>query len=391
MKFGRNDPCFCGSGLKYKKCCINKEESVNNMTHERVVDPKELEMIRAEIEKKMGPEPHLNMVPSQVWKGYRWRFIWNRVHWRPVNETFHEFILNIMKQVFGEDWRMKQMSLPEEERHILIKWVDSYKNWRIDNEENRKKFSTKKDDEHTWSAIPSGDVQALMQFSYDTYCLQIIKKLPDFLIKKLMNRNEFQGARYEVAVAAMIARAGFEIEFLDDQCGQEKHCEFIATQKSTKIKYGVEAKSRRRSGVIHQAGEFDYDEDYKGDVKNLLKKAITQQPKDLPYLIFIDLNLPPQPKVLLQNKKWFPDIKKIFDDRGTPTEENPDPFNAVFITNFAYYYAGQDEIAPAGEHLSIVSMRPKNKVYRNYPVQDIQPIQDIGSSIDKYAQIPQEV
>jgi len=23
----RNDPCFCGSGLKYKKCCLNKIET----------------------------------------------------------------------------------------------------------------------------------------------------------------------------------------------------------------------------------------------------------------------------------------------------------------------------------------------------------------------------
>ncbi|MCD4714205.1 MAG: SEC-C domain-containing protein, partial [Clostridiales bacterium] len=24
-KIGRNDPCPCGSGKKYKKCCIDKE------------------------------------------------------------------------------------------------------------------------------------------------------------------------------------------------------------------------------------------------------------------------------------------------------------------------------------------------------------------------------
>jgi hypothetical protein len=24
MKIGRNDPCPCGSGKKYKKCCVNK-------------------------------------------------------------------------------------------------------------------------------------------------------------------------------------------------------------------------------------------------------------------------------------------------------------------------------------------------------------------------------
>ncbi|MFP4284609.1 MAG: SEC-C metal-binding domain-containing protein, partial [Desulfovermiculus sp.] len=25
MRLGRNDPCPCGSGLKYKKCCLGKE------------------------------------------------------------------------------------------------------------------------------------------------------------------------------------------------------------------------------------------------------------------------------------------------------------------------------------------------------------------------------
>jgi len=24
QKIGRNDPCPCGSGLKYKRCCLNK-------------------------------------------------------------------------------------------------------------------------------------------------------------------------------------------------------------------------------------------------------------------------------------------------------------------------------------------------------------------------------
>ena len=28
-KIGRNEPCPCGSGLKYKKCCINKKQEEN--------------------------------------------------------------------------------------------------------------------------------------------------------------------------------------------------------------------------------------------------------------------------------------------------------------------------------------------------------------------------
>jgi hypothetical protein len=27
-KPGRNDPCHCGSGNKYKKCCLAKDEAV---------------------------------------------------------------------------------------------------------------------------------------------------------------------------------------------------------------------------------------------------------------------------------------------------------------------------------------------------------------------------
>jgi methionyl aminopeptidase len=29
VKVGRNDPCPCGSGLKYKKCCLGKDTQVN--------------------------------------------------------------------------------------------------------------------------------------------------------------------------------------------------------------------------------------------------------------------------------------------------------------------------------------------------------------------------
>jgi hypothetical protein len=30
MKIGRNDPCPCGSGQKYKKCCEEKDEAARS-------------------------------------------------------------------------------------------------------------------------------------------------------------------------------------------------------------------------------------------------------------------------------------------------------------------------------------------------------------------------
>lgn len=37
MKIGRNDPCHCGSGKKYKHCCYAKD-SVKHEAPEEVVD-----------------------------------------------------------------------------------------------------------------------------------------------------------------------------------------------------------------------------------------------------------------------------------------------------------------------------------------------------------------
>ncbi len=36
MKIGRNDPCPCGSGKKYKKCCLNKLQPANDLLYRRV-------------------------------------------------------------------------------------------------------------------------------------------------------------------------------------------------------------------------------------------------------------------------------------------------------------------------------------------------------------------
>ncbi|MBF0461426.1 MAG: SEC-C domain-containing protein [Magnetococcales bacterium] len=35
MKIGRNELCLCGSGLKYKRCCLPKEEAAQGGNHER--------------------------------------------------------------------------------------------------------------------------------------------------------------------------------------------------------------------------------------------------------------------------------------------------------------------------------------------------------------------
>jgi len=56
-KPGRNDPCHCGSGNKYKKCCLAKDEAASKAQHGSTKTREEL--IEAEARRAMRAAAHL--------------------------------------------------------------------------------------------------------------------------------------------------------------------------------------------------------------------------------------------------------------------------------------------------------------------------------------------
>lgn len=64
--------------------------------------------------------------------------------------------------------------------------------------------------------------------------------------------DEFQGARYEIAIAAAFVKCDFQIEWIEDKSA--KHPEFIARNPRKREEVAVETKSRRRPGVLHDPG-----------------------------------------------------------------------------------------------------------------------------------------
>ncbi|MHB1407442.1 MAG: SEC-C domain-containing protein [Desulfitobacteriaceae bacterium] len=367
MSIRRNDPCYCGSGKKYKKCCINKQADIP-------------ETVLSELLKQQVPEPNLNLVPSIIWKGFRWRSIWNKMYHRPINETFHEFLINVLLWTLGKEWHEKEIYTEPTDRHIIMNWLFLYSDWQKTTQIPENQYG-----ENLWGARPSGIVQALLSVAYDLFCLQTVNKLPGFLIKKIQNKQEFQGARYEIAVAAIMARSGFDITFLDDIKKSVKHCEFIAYHRKSGIEVGVEAKSRRRKGILHESGEFDINGEIRGDIWNLYNKARSQKPDGLPYLIFIDLNLPPTPQIPPEKKPWIKDIYNMLDKYGEGTPENPDLFNALISTNFSYYYGGNTGISPKGNYTVFISKYSKTPLLETYL------LDDIIQSLNSYNKIPDKL
>src|SRR4029077_19123154 len=121
------------------------------------------------------------------------------------------------------------------------------------------------------------------------------------IIERLRSMREFQGARYEILVASLFARCGFDIAFVDDQA--KKNPEFFATKAGERV--AVEAKSRRRSGVLHERGKYVAETaPAQARIRGLFQEALDQDPGGVSFLVFIDVNLPLTPQTPPLDRIW---------------------------------------------------------------------------------------
>ena len=62
---GRNDPCHCGSGKKYKSCCLDKDEAVARVARAKAEAEAPL---HAPDPVKSAPAPPVRPTTKQPWK-----------------------------------------------------------------------------------------------------------------------------------------------------------------------------------------------------------------------------------------------------------------------------------------------------------------------------------
>jgi hypothetical protein len=365
---GRNDPCPCGSGKKYKKC---------HLYASKVPSPEFLRKLmldtqrRIESEKFTGPPSmKLPLGPDQVG-----RVIWNAIHIRPNTETFHEFIINVLKWTVGQGWYAEQVKLASEDRHVIVKWCYAF-------------------GKLTQTLIPpdalpgqvhfaplTGEVKELLVLADDLYRLQLVRKLPRKVVQRLKSYEAFQGARYEVAIAATFIRCDFDIEWIDEKA--KKHCEFNATHKATGETIAVETKSRHRPGMLNREGDPPSSERLSADVQSLFNQAVEQAPNNRPFAIFIDVNLPHEPEKGWTQKKWVADIEQLLKQYPQATPENPSPYTFLVFTNFAWHYEGSN--AAAGAEAILVVHNPTK-----FPLRDLRTLESLLRSLDSYGVVSNE-
>ena len=367
-------PCPCGiHGNPYGECC--RDKGIHALGNE---------MLRGTAP-RMVPGALAQIQSSMIQGDTRFRFVWNTLWHYPQEETFHQFLDALVFGTLGKEWFEEQLRGPLRNQHAIFKW-------RTEMVELLRRPGDADDGVSTGHTL-TGPAKAYQCFGYDLYWLQLMHKLPDSVIERLKNFRAFQGARYEVLIAAIFARAGFEVEWIDDNKASGKHPEFIATHKVTGKKVGVETKSRQRPGAMNYIGTVSLETHLKGDVFDLYEKAIKQAPEgDIPFLIFIDPNVPNWPEKGLSSYSdipvytvpWMKEIRDRLVEIWTTATE-PTTESAVLITNFAFYYGDNDSPSPTGMGAFFPSPKPR------VPVLGDPMIADLKYCLQTYDTVPRQI
>jgi len=215
-----------------------------------------------------------------------------------------------MKAALGGEWGNAELAKPFMERHPILQWY----NYLC---EIQAEYVKEVGKSHPMPAI--GAIKAYMHLAYDLYALEHNVELQRKLINRLKNKDNFLGARYEVFVAATMIRAGFDIEFEDEDDRNSTHCEFTATYRKTGRKFSVEAKCR--SGGKLTIGRL---------LNGALAKAANHA-----RVVFINMNIPNKKNEIPTEIDYALSIvRRDFEWKKVGGKELPNAY--LFVTNYPW-------------------------------------------------------
>lgn len=333
-KLGRNERCPCGSGKKVKRC-----HGVPNFDYEEMMSRGAEEALRMAEINRMQQQRQQGLgrpiVAAQA-VGKRNVAVGDRL-FQGAWPTFHDFLYSYILDVLGRDWFEAQAKLEHNERHPVIQWHERFL---------RASKAASLASGETRQTPMTGAISAFLTLAYDLYTLEhnnVQTRNPQLrktLIGRLKCQDQFIGVRYEIRVAAMLLRAGFELEWEDETDRRTKHVEYTATYPRTGKAFGVECKIRNHDAAKqanHHLGKFA------GLVSDALKKAT---PHDR--LIFVDLNTLAHAYVPGGPHDW----RTISVNTLRKFEAQPKaatlPAAVVFITNYPDHHHLDTQVPDAG-------------------------------------------
>jgi hypothetical protein len=305
-KVGRNNPCPCGSGIKFKKCCYMNAQSEDEQIRLNIQKMR-AKVLQIQKQQGLGRE-----IISWEFKDYRMVAVGSQIHWAKSAEwkTFHDFLSRYFIYFFTKKWADEQMGKSPENRHPVFLWREMTFQFMKDNGGGSGDVNT---------AVMTGAVAAHFYLAYNLYLLAHNVGIQERLVRRLKDINLFRGALYETYVAAEFIKAGFSLEIENEEDKRSTHCEFTAISRKTGRKYSIEAKAREPNKQNVGIG-------------NQLHEAFK---KDAKYerVIFIDVNTPSFVDKIEIISKEIRDKERTLTIKGEPA-----PSAYIFVTNHPFEY-----------------------------------------------------
>jgi hypothetical protein len=278
-KVGRNEPCPCGSGKKYKHC-HGSPEHLDRLERGVTAAHAQIPRHQAEERQRIAQQGLGRPVISTEFKEHRLVAVGNRLFFSRTAKTFADFLVEYLGTVIHREWGNAELAKSEADMHSVALW---YRKTVL----HRQKYAGTPGE--LYSAPSIGASRALLELSYNLYLLEHNAELRDRLIERLKHPDQFLGALSEIRVAGMFVRAGYKIEFEDEDDGGRTHCEYTVTRQETGRQFSVEVKTRH--WVV-----FPEDDDrgralVRRHVARLARNALGKQ-ADHDRIVFVELAMP---------------------------------------------------------------------------------------------------
>jgi len=359
--------------LKRQKAIKRSEQAIEKAWPEMQRKIAERQLKQAQYKAKYGE------VKQQItadFKEHKIVAVGNRVYYSKAQscKTFHDFLGTYVRVKLTPEWGNAEIAKPEEEKHQIIKLYQQLCKWQA---------KQVKDADGIYRTHNSGVSAAYFQLAYDLYVLDHHMKLQEEIIRRLKIKEGYQGARFELTIAATFIRAGFDIEYEDETDKLKKHPEFVAIHRETGEKIAVEAKSRHREGVLGQPGDPKGREEIKAGINRILNNALAKFTNH-PYIVCIDLNMPPINGNVVDSPV-FQEIARTVENKETNyTEIDGFPITMYVFTNYPHHYVTEDELDPTATLMTTLAKRPK------YQFQHGEIVHHINRGFAQYGNIPNE-
>ncbi|MFC1611117.1 hypothetical protein ACFL6C_09170 [Myxococcota bacterium] len=239
----------------------------------------EMKALRRQREKQQG---FGRPIISSVLGEYRFVAVRDRVLHSKNWKTFHDFLFAYMRHILGSEWGNQEIAKPLLERHPIMQCYE-----KVCHAQRAAGLG----DGRVKETAATGAMSLYLHVAYYLYLIDHNAQLQEKLLQRLRSRDQFQGARYEIAVAALFALAGYSLAFEDESDPSTTHVEFAATHLRSGRQYSVEVKSKHRPGVVWYEGPGRREPNVGRDVRVLLNKALSKSAHH-DRVIFIELNLP---------------------------------------------------------------------------------------------------